>query len=318
MQFVIVDDDLTNGRALILAITNLGYDKVTFIRTSEEKKAKCDFDVLALTDKKIQSCVDLKVVNTEGQLADSLENISGDSIIFYDLQLGIVNGIDDQLKSPILPSLNKLADNIKLVIAIHSKGKSTYKLLNSFNPDIAYDATPAVGHIRSKPDEMSTFVKKAVTKWDEVHKNPNLIVLNNYLDSMIKYNMKDCHNFDTGFIPLCTLLGYKDTELKKKLKITPKNTNKKIMQEFLVTTGISDSPIITFLLSTFIAWAAYRRHFPDGKGNALFIKAISAFIANQKHEEIARYSSITAEKDTSSHIKEPTIYNFAIICLMQT
>lgn len=318
MQFVIVDDDLNNGKALIHAITKLGYSKVTFIRPSINKKAKCNFDVLALDPSNFQHSVELKVVNNQGQLAASLEKVTENSIIFYDLQLGIVSGMLNHLESPMLSSLNKLANSIKLVIAIHSKESNPDTLIDSFNDGIAYNAKPAVELIRSDSDDMMTFVKEAVTKWNEIHRNPNLIVLNNYLSSMTKHSMVDCHDFDTGFIPLCTLLGYEDTELKKKLNITPKNTNKKVMQEFLVTTGILDASIITFLLSTFIAWAAYRRHFPDGKGNDLFIKAISTFIAKQEHKETARYSSITAEKNTASHIKNilTSLYEFFLSILI--
>ena len=104
-----------------------------------------------------------------------------------------------------------------------------------------------------------------------------------YLNQMAQQTVGDCHKcWGTNEVPLAfkhlaDLLGYQPAKLASKLgmKTVPYPDSSDIVAECLKTLGSKDSHCFSAMGATFIAWAAYRHHFPDGAGNNKFAKAIS-------------------------------------------
>lgn len=137
-----------------------------------------------------------------------------------------------------------------------------------------------------------------------------------YLNQMADQTAGDCHKgWSTNEAPpvfkrLADLLGYQPAKLASKLgmETVPYPDSSDIVAECLKKLGTKDSHCFSAMGAAFIAWAAYRHHFPDGAGNDNFAKAISGCRGLSGADKVSRDSSIIAPQE-SGRLKE-TIRSF--------
>lgn len=137
-----------------------------------------------------------------------------------------------------------------------------------------------------------------------------------YLNQMAQQTAEDCHKgWGINEVPpvfkhLADLLGYQPAKLASKLgmRTVPYPDSSDIVAECLKTLGSKDSHCFSAMGAAFIAWAAYRHHFPDGLGNDKFAKAISGCRGLSGADKVSRYSSIIVPQE-SARLKE-TIKSF--------
>ena len=141
---------------------------------------------------------------------------------------------------------------------------------------------------------------KGIREFDNRFGDP----LSQFLNEMKKLSVREAHEgwgnqeVPPTFEHLANLLGYQPPELARKLgmSINPYPSSSDIVAECLKTLSTKDkqSYCFTAMGATFIAWAAYRYHFPDGDGNIKFAKAISDCrdLCESDCKKISRHSSI--------------------------
>lgn len=168
----------------------------------------------------------------------------------------------------------------------------------------------------TKPQHFVEFIKETAAEWDKHHSKPPYAI-EDFLKDMAKLSQHDCHNWreeEPSELRKYIKKGTWNTEwsmpiqlgyLIKLLKYEPKKFVKTFelknskgyfidghsIGECLKIMGTKDKNTYSFSLlgATFIAWAAYRRHFPHSEGNKLFIKAVKTL----GNKNIARYKLIS-------------------------
>jgi len=127
---------------------------------------------------------------------------------------------------------------------------------------------------------------------------------------MAKLTEEDCHSgwesqsAPIQFTNLSRLLGYTTDKLAEILNISY-GSRENIIGQTLIKMGCSDSTSFSIIATAFIAWAAYREVFPEGKGNQKFADAIKSVHDSELTNswELSRNSSVIVGQNSENIAK---------------